>query len=81
MTVPPPMIYVVDDDDSFRKAIMRLLSAAGYEVRGYATCGDFLLKQAGLEPGCLILDVRLPGPSGLELQEALSNQGHAFPRM
>lgn len=79
MIDPTPIIHVVDDDDSLRKAIMRLLKAAGYEVRGYATCGDFLLTHPVTEPGCLLLDVRMPGPSGLELQDVLNKQSHALP--
>jgi len=79
MTLPQPMIHVIDDDDSFRTAITRLLKAAGYEVRGYADCGDFLLASPVNGPGCLLLDVRMPGPSGLELQEALNRRGNTLP--
>lgn len=79
MIDPPAMIHVVDDDESLRNAVMRLLKAAGYEVRGYATSGDFLMLQPYSEPGCLILDVRMPGPSGLELQEALNRQRNGLP--
>jgi len=79
MTIPHPTIQVVDDDDSFRRAITRLLKAAGYEVREYANCGEFLLAPPVNGPGCLILDVRMPGPSGLEMQEALKRQGNTLP--
>jgi FixJ family two-component response regulator len=79
MIDPSPTIHVVDDDDSLRKAVMRLLRAAGYEVRGYATSGEFLMMQPASEPGCLILDVCMPGPSGLELQKALTRQGNGLP--
>lgn len=70
---PAAMIHVVDDDDSVRNALQRLLVAAGYRVRTYASAGDFLLDPPGADAGagCLLLDLRMPGPSGLELQAAL----------
>jgi len=74
-----PIVHVVDDDDAFRAAVTRLLEAAGYAVRGYRTAGDFLIARPGDVPGCLLLDVNLPGPSGLELQAALAEQGIALP--
>jgi FixJ family two-component response regulator len=67
------IVHVVDDDDSVRTAVVRLLQAAGYEARGYASAGEFLLGRSDRNaPGCVVLDVRLPGPSGLDLQEALA---------
>jgi len=74
-----PIVHVVDDDDAFRTAVMRLLEAAGYAVRGYGSAGDFLIARPNDAPGCLLLDVNLPGPSGLELQVALAQQGVALP--
>lgn len=72
-----PVIHVVDDDESFQEGMSRLLRAAGYDVRGYVNAGDFLLSHVDDGPGCLLLDVRMPGPSGLELQESLARQvGH-----
>ena len=67
----PPLIHVIDDDDSLRHALVRLLEAAGFEARGHASAGDFLLQPVPDRPGCLLLDVRMPGPSGLDLQAAL----------
>ena len=75
----PPLIHVVDDDDALRTALLRLLGAAGFEARGYASAGDFLLEPPPDRPGCLLLDVRMPGPSGLELQEALRRRGNPLP--
>jgi FixJ family two-component response regulator len=66
-----PLIHVVDDDPSMRTALLRLLGAAGFEARGYSSTGEFLLQPLPDRPGCLLLDLRMPGPSGLELQEAL----------
>jgi FixJ family two-component response regulator len=74
-----PLIHVVDDDESLRTALLRLLRAAGYEAQGYPSAGDFLLQPPPDRPGCLLLDVRMPGPSGLELQAALQRQGMALP--
>ena len=74
-----PLIHVVDDDESQRTALLRLLSAAGYETRGYASTGEFLLAPLPDRHGCVLLDVRMPGPSGLDLQEALLRQGVALP--
>jgi FixJ family two-component response regulator len=74
-----PLIHVVDDDESLRTALLRLLAAAGFEARGYASTGAFLMEPPPDRPGCLLLDVRLPGPSGLDLQAALQRQGVALP--
>ncbi len=72
-------VYIVDDDDSLRSALQRLLTAAGYRVTGYASAGEFLLKPPPDAPGCLLLDVRMPGPSGLDLQQALNRHGIHWP--
>ncbi len=75
-----PLVHVVDDDDSMRTSLLRLLAAAGYEARGYASAGELLLAPLPDRPGCVLLDLRLPGgPSGLELQAALRRQGVALP--
>jgi FixJ family two-component response regulator len=74
-----PLIHVVDDDESLRTSLLRLLGAAGYEVRGYGSTGEFLLEAPTDRPGCVLLDLRLPGPSGLELQAALKRRGVALP--
>jgi len=74
-----PVVHVVDDDDSVRVAVARLLDAAGYEVRAYSSAGEFLMVRPGDAPGCIVLDVRMPGPSGLELQEALAKQERRLP--
>src|SRR5262249_61512206 len=75
----PPLVHVVDDDDSLRKAITRLLRAAGYEVRAYSSAGEFALSLRDNRRGCLLLDVRMPGPSGLDLQEALAREDEPLP--
>ncbi|MCP5532592.1 MAG: response regulator transcription factor [Akkermansiaceae bacterium] len=73
-------VHIVDDDESLRTALARLLRAAGHEVRSYASTADFLLARLGPLRGCVLLDVRMPGgPSGLELQRALLRQGETIP--
>jgi len=74
-----PVIHVVDDDESVRGAMKRLLAAAGYGVRTYASAGEFLLHPPQDTPGCLLLDLRMPGPSGLDLQESLVRHGVRLP--
>jgi len=74
-----PIIHVVDDDQSFQTAISRLLRAFGYAVRCYTNAGDFLLAEIDDAPGCILLDVRLPGPSGLDLQRALASRPNPLP--
>ena len=74
------LVHVVDDDASFRKAIERQLKQAGYEVTTYASA-QHLLDDLPSEnvPGCVLLDVRIPGLSGPELQERLSELGSTLP--
>jgi FixJ family two-component response regulator len=74
-----PLVHVVDDDESLRTALLRLLDAAGFKSRGYSSTGDFLINAPSGGPGCLLLDLRLPGPSGLELQAGLRQQGIELP--
>jgi FixJ family two-component response regulator len=61
MTSAAPIVHVVDDDASFRKAIARLLQAAGYRVALYESADRLLTASPGAEPGCILLDVRCPG--------------------
>jgi FixJ family two-component response regulator len=73
------VIHVVDDDAGMRTGLCRLLEAVGYEARPYASPGDYLLHDPGDTPGCVLLDVRMPGPSGLELQQALARRSEPLP--
>jgi len=79
MIEEPGVVHVVDDDDSFRTAVARLLGAAGYEVHTYASAGDYLLACQPGTSGCLLLDLRMPGPSGLDLQQALTRTEDRLP--
>ena len=72
VTPASPTIFVVDDDASFRNAIARLLHAGGYAVQAFASATDFLESFRGCTPGCVLLDVHMPGLTGLELQSALA---------
>jgi FixJ family two-component response regulator len=79
VTQATAIVHIVDDDESLRTALMRLLRASGYEVRTYASAGDFLLNKPENAPGCVVLDVRMPGPSGFELQEAIAKLDESLP--
>jgi FixJ family two-component response regulator len=72
------VVHVVEDDDSSRKATTRVLQAAGHRVRAYASAQEYL-KEMPAGPGCLVLDLRLPGPSGLDLQERLVTTADPMP--
>jgi FixJ family two-component response regulator len=74
-----PLIHVVDDDEPLRTAVLRLLAAAGFEAQGYGSTGEFLLHPRPGRPGCVLLDVRMPGPSGLDLQDAMRSHGIDLP--
>jgi RNA polymerase sigma factor (sigma-70 family) len=74
-----PLVHIVDDDAAFRTAIARLLQACGYQVALYES-GDRLLESApGPEPGCILLDIRMTGLGGLELQDRLHERGIILP--
>jgi FixJ family two-component response regulator len=77
--VTGPVVHIVDDDESLRVALGRLLSAQGYEVRSYASAGEFLVTPPAAGAGCLVLDLQLPGPSGLDLQQALERYAITLP--
>jgi FixJ family two-component response regulator len=68
-------VFVVDDDASVRKSLARLIKAAGYEAETFASVRDFLARGPNEGPCCLVLDVRMPGLTGLDLQEALRAAG------
>ena len=72
-------IVIVDDDASVRKALRRLLCATGLAVETFATGEEFLQSAGRPAPACLILDVHLPGLSGLELQARLTAEGRRIP--
>jgi RNA polymerase sigma factor (sigma-70 family) len=75
----PPVIHVVDDDASFRKAVARLLRTSGYQVVLYESALQLLVKPPGTEAGCILLDVRMPDLNGPELQSRLVEMGNTLP--
>ena len=72
LTTAAPLVFVVDDNPSVRKSLGRLLALAGYRVEEFASARDFLTRGSPEGPCCLVLDVRMPGLTGIELQETLT---------
>ncbi len=72
-------VFVIDDEPSVRKALARLLCSAGYRVEAFASAREFLGRPRYDGPGCLVLDVHMPGQSGLELQEAMVTADNPLP--
>ena len=79
MSKPDSLVYVVDDDASVREAIQSLIRSVGLHVEGYASAQEFLSSRRTDLPGCIVLDVRLPGFSGLELQRKLADADIQIP--
>ena len=75
----PPTVFVVDDDESVRGSLRFLLRSAGLESRAFGSAQEFLAAYDAAQPGCLVLDVRMPGMSGLELQQELNLRGAVLP--
>ena len=73
------IVYVVDDDESVRRSLSRLLRSAGLNVETFPSAQAFLSRELPDRTACLVLDVRLPGLSGLDLQAALKQAGRAMP--
>lgn len=74
-----PLISIVDDDSLVRRAVLRLVKSVGVEAHGFASAEEFLQAQFSRDPDCLILDIGLPGMSGLELQRRLIETGRRPP--
>lgn len=75
MAPAAPLVFVVDDDASVRRSLARLVKTAGYDAEAFGSVRDFLARRPHDGPCCLVLDVRMPGLSGLDLQEALRVAG------
>jgi two-component system response regulator FixJ len=74
-----PMVFIVDDDDAVRNSLRLLLKSLGLAATALPTAQEFLAKYDPQQPGCLILDVRMPGMSGMELQHQLNVRGATIP--
>jgi len=74
-----PTVFIVDDDEAVRRSLRRLIASAGMAVEDYATAEEYADRCDLSRPGCLVLDVRMPGMSGLELQKMLQQKGMKIP--
>ncbi len=74
-----PKVYIVDDDSAVRSSLLLLVRSRGFDVETYATASEFLELYDSARPGCLVLDMRMPGMTGLELQQLLSTRGIHIP--
>lgn len=74
MQFESPLVYVIDDDPRLREALVALLTSAGRDVRAFGSAGEYLACNKPDRPSCLVLDLDMPGMSGLELQRDLAGQ-------
>ena len=79
MTEEQPVVFVIDDDASVRDALEDLLSSVGLAAESFGSTLEFLQSKRRDAPGCVVLDVRLPGPSGLEFQRTMTESGVRLP--
>lgn len=77
--MPEFLVHIVDDDDAVRDALVEVLDALDMNARGFASANEFLDYVSSDTAGCLVLDIRMPGISGLELQKKLLTMGSALP--
>ena len=74
-----PIVSIIDDDESVRRALKRLLCSAGLHAEAFASAEEYLQSAGATPPACLVLDVQLPGLSGLDLQARLDAEGRGVP--
>jgi FixJ family two-component response regulator len=74
-----PVVFIVDDDEAVRSSLRLLLKSVGLVPTALGSAREFLDKYDPVQPGCLVLDVRMPGMSGIELQETLNRHGAVIP--
>jgi FixJ family two-component response regulator len=79
MTTTDFIIFLVDDEPSVLKALSRLLQAAGYKTKAYSSPETFLIEHDASIPGCVVLDLAMPGLDGLDVQQVLAHQGISRP--
>lgn len=73
------LVHVADDDDAIRRSVAFALKTSGFRVKFYESGSELLKQGADIEPGCILLDIRMPGMDGLEVQEALKAKGVSLP--
>lgn len=76
---PGPTVFIVDDDEAVRNCVRGLVESINLHVESFASAEDFLSAYTPDRPGCLVLDVRMPGMGGLELQRKIAKSGHSLP--
>jgi two-component system response regulator FixJ len=74
-----PLVHIVDDDEAVRRSVSFALKTSGFQVRAYESGSEILKGAPDLEAGCILLDIRMPGMDGLEVQEALKSKGVTLP--
>ena len=74
MTAVSPLVFVIDDDESMRKGVKRLLNSADYETEVFQSASDFLSRPVHPGPSCVIVDVKMPGMDGIGFQKALNQR-------
>src|SRR5262249_31793582 len=79
MTLADGVVFIVDDDAAFRDSLNNLLRSIGVRVETFASAREFLSSERRNTPGCVVLDVRMPGLSGLDLQKRMADAGIAIP--
>ena len=79
MSGPAPIVFIVDDDEAVRASLRLLLKSVGIAAQAFASAQEFLACYDASKPGCLILDIRMPGMSGMELQHDLIMRGAIIP--
>jgi two-component system, LuxR family, response regulator FixJ len=73
------LVHIVDDDPAIRRSVGFILKTSGHRVEAYESGAELLKKSGGLDEGCILLDIRMPGMDGLEVQQALQDQGVNLP--
>jgi len=73
------LVHLVDDDEAIRRSVGFMLKTSGFHVRAYESGVELLKSASSLEPGCILLDIRMPGMDGLEVQSALRDKGISLP--
>ena len=79
MSVPAPTVFIVDDDEAVRASLRLLLKSVGIAAQAFGSAQEFLASYDPARPGCLVLDIRMPGMSGMELQQHLNMRGAIIP--